>query len=732
MPAPLGYALQFTMPFRSRPLMTGGDPMGQLWRVQFYRKGYSGAASELRPGERPWVEETTEADELTGVLAKRVTIGVIAEAVDLLGFYTDSDRAVLVELQQEVSAGNYITRTTAWLNPFDVSEPFRVAPYAIRLTAACGLASLTDYPLYIYPTQRAYADRVTIRELLHNCVSWVGYDLPLRSWTGRYEQSMLVGGTQLPADNYDPLLNVRVNPRRWLKADGSYESCRTVLDDLCRMFGAVLTQKTGVWCFLAQDARTWPQQKWHHYNSPLAANPSLVTEQLDFAAGPGREVAWGEDATLGIVPPKKRLTVKYGYGDPVNLLVNGDFTSAGAGWTVAQNAGQPVTFEGDGTEDSPFRARVGGDQDLTTIYFLNASLRQTVSVTRGSRTVASSTRTGNTYVQSDLHRVRFSGLFVNEAVRGACMIIQLVVAGGKQYMLKQDGTWGPNSTENVLLYDNTWELNNAPVAKPTTGERFEVESDPVPGSGNYTLTVFLFAGNRILPPPVNATRSITYRDVRLSVFDETNLPLDGENWLVSLPGDATDRQRRGELSLVLGDQLSVSAGSPQALRLGALTRPDGTPTVRWLLNGRLDRFQKLTAWSWLRWMGQKLRTAEGTLHLTDHTRFEPNQLSVIGMADATPPLSVVFSRWSWDVRMRSVSGSLHEVPPSLLTETYRGRYEAEGGVLVPIVEPTDPTTQPVPVPTNPAPRQNTNPAKTKGLAGIKINLNLTAIRLPSP
>ena len=52
---PLGYALQFTMPFRSRPIRTDiPDDNGQLWRVQFYRKAYSGSVTELKAGGTPW------------------------------------------------------------------------------------------------------------------------------------------------------------------------------------------------------------------------------------------------------------------------------------------------------------------------------------------------------------------------------------------------------------------------------------------------------------------------------------------------------------------------------------------------------------------------------------------------------------------------------------------------------------------------------------------------------
>jgi hypothetical protein len=153
----------------------------------------------------------------------------------------------------------------------------------------------------------------------------------------------------------------------------------------------------------------------------------------------------------------------------------------------------------------------------------------------------------------------------------------------------------------------------------------------------------------------------------------------------------------------MGDQLALSTGSNQSARYGALLQLGGNPTRKWLLNGRLDRFQKLTAWSWLRWASPKTRTMEGDLILIKASRYAPPPFATVNVADMTPPFAGFPTRWAWNVRMRTTTVTLHATPPSLITDSYKGSYETPDGVLVPISEPTD-LTAPVPVPGNPTPR----------------------------
>ncbi|WP_027302645.1 hypothetical protein [Rudanella lutea] len=697
------------MLFRARPLTSDVADLGQLYRVQFFRRGYSGTVTELTAGREPWIEETE--DKLIGVKAKLIRIGVICQTVDLASFYADNDRDLLVVLQAQQN-NSFVTISSGWLNPFDATEPYQEAPYAMTLTAACGLGSLQDFPLYRYPSRVAYPEPITAHELLYNCLEWVGYPLPLRSWTGRYEESILVNGTDYPADTVDPLQYVKIDPRRWLRTDGTYESCKTVLDNLCTDFGAVLVQQRGVWCFLSLDAQTSPQ-KWHEYSASIVAIPALVLEPNNYQSGGTGDMRWEPSTSVGIVAQKKTVILNYDYGNPTNLVRNGDFSSQGANWTVNQLPGKTVQFEGDGEADNSFRVRVFGQSSAGELlpaqpgeFEVIASLRQSISMIRGSRPAVSQGRgNGAIYIQSDVHTLKLSGVFVNFFTAGAKVAISAAMSDGTVYWLQSDGNWRTyiGARSLTLVFVNTWQNNGNTEARPTKGETFDLTSSPVPGTGNYTLRIDLFAAEPIVPSLGNGVRSITYRDIRISLNDGTVIPLKGESWTVRANAGSNDRLRREELSMVLGDQIALSTTSPQALRYGAMLRLNGTPTKRWLLNGRLDRFQKLTGWSLLRWLSPKTRRMTGGVHLTNPAQREPGPLSVYSVADMNPPYAGIPTRWTWDVRMRLNRVILHELPISLIDETFRGSYETPDGVLVPIVEPAD-TTQPVPIPPNYTPR----------------------------
>lgn len=736
-----GYGLQFQAFFAALPISTGP---GTSYRIDFFRKGYSGAVTDIRCGGTPWREETPEV--LIGVKAKKISIGLILQdTTTLADFYTDGERDVIVTLSI-VSGNTSNLLFQGYMSPYGASEPYQAAPYDIELTATCGLGALVDFPLFQYPLTLAYSGTLSVHELLKACLKWTGYELSLRSWTGRYEESVLTGGTTIPSGTVDPQRAQYLDTRIWLNDDGSYADCKQVLDDLCEAFRAVLVQHYGRWYFVSYDTITNPSaQPFYDYATFQGGlQPAVVTENILYQSGASADMRWLRPASIGFRAAKKKLTLRFDYGNPKNLLTNGGFTSGLNGWTVQQLTGKAVEINGDGSENNPFRVLING-QSIVGDKFVpgSYSLQQDVPLTRGTFPIGSRSREGVQRFQTEVHTLNLTGLFVNLVTAGAKITLSVRI-GSSTWYLQKDGSWLGNTGGLIrtMFFENTWPVQGVQTPKPTTGQRFTVESEPVPGQGNYVVRLELFAGETLQPSPATGFRSITYRDLRLSLSNGSDIPIKGERWeIVAATADPKDRRRAEEITLVMGDQLSVTTSTYQAARYGAIQKSGGEPTRKWLLGGRFDRFMKLTGWQWLRWNALPLRYAQGDVMHMSPVRPEPPPFGVVTIPDLATAFEGVPTRWGWEPKLRKTTLTLHEKPGvnALTGETYKGSYETPDGVLVPIVEPTD-LSAPVPVPGNPAPRQpvggTITPARPgkdlSGFANLANLFSLLAIPKPNP
>ena len=166
-----------------------------------------------------------------------------------------------------------------------------------------------------------------------------------------------------------------------------------------------------------------------------------------------------------------------------------------------------------------------------------------------------------------------------------------------------------------------------------------------------------------------------------------------------------------------------------------MLRPNGDATQSWLLGSVRDRLQKLAGRSALQWAANGIRGMSGDVILINKDSAIPGPLTTITIPDAAPSLTGFPIKWEWNVRNQTVTVVLQEIPPALSGETYKGSYETPDGVLVPIAEPVD-LTAPVPVPTNPSPRQNTSSSNTLesliAMAATMSQFTLTLTARPKP
>lgn len=615
-----GYGEIYRCEFLSNSAEAFGLSGRTPYRVRFWKKGYTGAVTELNMGDDPFVLETGDKEDF-GLAVSRATIQVYSLSQEIDAFYVDNEQDMGVTLEQQSAGDVWTRRFTGWLTPRTSGQKYGRRPGTLDIAATDGLGSLVDYPFYQYPFAYQYTGFNTLHDVIWTCLRWVGYEIPLYVSMHAYEESMTVSAA------YNPFQHVKQLLTCYQKSNGDWLSCRDVLERVLQAFNCVLFQEDGVWKLLRRDEIALPNvaRNWISYAD------STVTTGTAFTENPLRVVGYKQNATpqnlrISIDQSRRRWINTYNYGDPVNLLKNGDFSGALNNWqTQGTWNGGPI---GDGTEGNPFGLQIIGTSPADQQYNayrvdkpwlpLLGPVYQEITMARKAEEITVNVR-GQLlkYNQQPTHIIHFSGRYINQGVAGPKMRITVEVTNkgkAETYDLAQDGTWGSGSkAEHFLMFSNVIKDGSSQVSRPTTGESFTIQSvQGVPGEGDYKIQVSLYPGV-ILYNSTSPTSRITYRGLKIGLLDGESLELVSEQITAEPPGlDAQARKKEQKYETYMGDQTTGLGGAGK--RVGALYREDGqTLTKRWVLNGATNRLQNHGVRGRLRLFGRQNRTVEGEL-----------------------------------------------------------------------------------------------------------------------
>ena len=649
---------------------------GQVFRVSFLFRGFSGSATELYGAET--TVELSQDDGLYGVKTTAASIGITAESDGLLSdFYNTDDRDVLVVHKKLVSTSPDVWQNVfvGWLTPWGATEPYERAPYYIKLEATCGLGTLQDFP---------YSDALsltTVHDILYNCLLKTGYELPLWIASYLYEESHLQSGNN-PALEFNALKNVRLDAQGFVKG-GERMNCFEILSRFADA-GYLICQDSGVWKIKRQEHNidfynsfTWLKYTSSADEAPVASTGSIL-KQCYF----DEEIVPLSGCNFGVEQAIRRLETTFEYGDLINRLRNGLFASGFSGWTINPSFSPVPALVGDGSVDNPFGVRIAGNASPRVPEAMTQALSVTRTITTpiGIEVTLPKNAPPPVRINKERHIVSFSGVYVNTDCAGAVARIKCESSAGTHW-LKMDGGWSNSKNDDLTLYfRNTYTAsNNKEQAKPTAGETFSVNaSEPVPGLGDYKLTVYLHPGLPFAPNDARSTATVVLRELQLTIEDTNKLVVEKEIVTATVAGlSALARVRKETLTLHMGEQTTARDGA--GVRYGSFRRIDGSITHYWQTitqSGILrDKWQNHATRARIRLQGALGQYIEG---------------DVLGDINPTDILYVVetgkrYIIWQWQRNENRRTCSIKAV--ELLDKagfSLSGAYETKDGARVPM------------------------------------------------
>lgn len=619
-----GYAEKYFTEFTSDSYAHVSMGAGQVYRVSFLFRGFSGSAAELYGAETTVSRRVNEG--ITGVKTTEAKISLVVDDESTLSdFYTEDDRQVLVVLAKltGTSPDTWQTVFTGWLTPWDAKEPYAKAPYSVELSATCGLGGLQDFYYDAMPVV------TTVHDVLYTCLLKTGYELPLRVACYIYEESHLQNGS-IPAGTFNPLKNIRIDTQQFVI---NKTNCFEILSAICDA-GFVLIQQDGAWCLKLQEHNLDYSSdfRWLTYSDAADEAPALTSGDIrkDVLYNAGDDDLLPLDGgSLGIEQSVRNQTVVFDYGNPVNRLRNGFFSSGLSSWVLNPNTfAARATAAGDGTEEDPYRIRIngnayqsiaGGPKKYIKPSFLNSlyTLSQTFSVKRDGRDAnipVKGWKDTNTR-----HILNLELEYVNYNLKGPLLVLAADVSGGRFY-LNKTGTWEKKIEDADITGENIFTDTTGKLAsKATSGASVSLTATaPVPSGGDYTITLYIYQGIGFDEQYSNAY--IDIRNVRITIEDEKTVVATKERVNVEIDGlSPIARKKQDTLTLKFGDQTSYHQGSN--LRYGAFLRIDTTPTKRWtqrikqsgVFASRVAKWQNHTAIRIIRMKGRLGAVYEGDL-----------------------------------------------------------------------------------------------------------------------
>lgn len=205
---------------------------GKSYECEILEDGYTGSSTEIRCGTEPFIVEYPGFEIFEPVRGSGAKLNLLSE-IDrqFIGLYTPDMFKYQVILKK--NGGTY------WCGYLDTEiyrEPFQyIDNYIVSFTASDGLAML-DRIYYLDSDGDNYTGIATQWEMITNCLSKLGL-----IWSGfRYALSISTDELTLAEEETIFHKTLMVN-ENWYNEDGTPETCRKVLEEILRPYGAFLT-----------------------------------------------------------------------------------------------------------------------------------------------------------------------------------------------------------------------------------------------------------------------------------------------------------------------------------------------------------------------------------------------------------------------------------------------------------------------------------------------------------
>jgi hypothetical protein len=221
-----------------------GDYFGNLFRVEIYERDYLGTNSEMiLSGDSPIILDYPgdEFDIFRPIYGSQMSINIISETdFQYVNLHTADSRKYRVDI---LKAGVLFWR--GWLIPDLFSEPYIAPPYAVKITARCGLGELEKIPMPGVVLSYGDGAPAVIGKTFVNLYSVLKHVFGLLDLGLNYKDAINIYNAERstpPIDTDTTFTDTYVDLTQYAEL-----SIYEFLADTFRTFGARLYQKNGYW-----------------------------------------------------------------------------------------------------------------------------------------------------------------------------------------------------------------------------------------------------------------------------------------------------------------------------------------------------------------------------------------------------------------------------------------------------------------------------------------------------
>ena len=221
-----------------------GDYFANLFRVEIYERDYSGDNTEMiLSGDSPIILDYPgdEFDIFRPIYGSQMSINIISQTdFQYVNLHTADSRKYRVDVKK---AGILFWR--GWLIPDLFSEPYTAPPYAVKITARCGLGELEKIPMPAVVLSYGDGAPAVTGKTFVNLYSVFKHVFGLLNLGLNYKDAINIYNADRstpPIDSDTTLTDTYVDLTQYAEL-----SIYEFLSDTFRTFGARLYQKNGYW-----------------------------------------------------------------------------------------------------------------------------------------------------------------------------------------------------------------------------------------------------------------------------------------------------------------------------------------------------------------------------------------------------------------------------------------------------------------------------------------------------
>ncbi len=457
------FVVGYNVSYRPRFCTTFGNILDTRdYTLHITQKNYSGACDNVQGLSSAMVVSYSSPRE--AIVPSKATISLIARSLyHYLDLYSADERAFRVNFYE-----NEVLEWRGWMMPEIWSQNFQDEGFAVQMVAADGLATLKNYP-YVDKNANRITGKRRFIDIIFDCLDKLELEIPLQTGIDILEVKMrdTIDVTDTHPIIADPLYQLTIDTANFVDEKDKVWDCHKVLTSLLNTFEANIFQSGGKWVIEALDAKRTPVFCTKYNADRTFAGYEIINYvQERRLPNAGHPIFVSGPPELSISPAAKMVAINSDLVVVDNIIKNGYFPNS-----AFDSNNKLIDFIGGAPAE---RIVLGDNKNAVKLGVANSFNNALYLETKPVYLVAD----GSTSLQV---RINYQ-TDKTEQNTSALMFFKLD-GGGYSFQGGEFG-WVAARPDSYYFFYN--EQGQTPVT-------FELQTPPIPATGNYTLRVYQVA-----------------------------------------------------------------------------------------------------------------------------------------------------------------------------------------------------------------------------------------------